>query len=303
MLGKDPMFLEQAIFTSLKTPRQEGYQLAGVSPGVSADVARELEHWGPAHDSLCDPRFPSVNFHPLESGEFCISKTSAEGNEYSGRGGPRVYTQMLIASRELLARFANNPFAVLEAVTAGGGMCVHDKPPANLERIRLLGRASVVNHLRLAELAGDPGADALVNLVHLTINAPRVAVRSHVPLERLLSGLMSLLPVRFRTKYSFSTGLRYSPRRPFHIIALPEDLAEQRNLQKTATAKGLDLTRNIPATDKLSRGWAYLIRDVFRSGHLSVLPELLRRADLHITESTPDDVAAIVEAEVQAEAS
>jgi hypothetical protein len=110
------------------------------------------------------------------------------------------------------------------------------------------------------------------------------------------------LPVRFRTRYSFSTGLRFSPRRPFHIIALPEDPAEQRTLQKTASAKALDLTRNIPATDKLSRGWAYLIRDVFRSGHLNILPELLRRADLHTTESTPDEVAALVEAEVQAEA-
>lgn len=296
------MFLEQAIFTSLKTNRQEGYQLAAVSPGVTADVARELEQWGPAHDSLYDARVSSVNFHPLESGEFCISRTTAEGAEYSGRGGERIYTQMLIASRELLAKFANNPLAVLEAVTAGGGICVHARPPATLERIRLVGRASVVNHLRLAELAGDPGPDGLVNLVHLTINAPRVGVRSHVPLARLLSGLISLLPVRFRTRYSFSTGLRFSPRRPFHIIALPEDPAEQRTLQKTASAKALDLTRNIPATDKLSRGWAYLIRDVFRSGHLNILPELLRRADLHTTESTPDEVAAIVEAEVQAEA-
>ena len=86
------MFVEQAIFTSLKTRRQEGYQLAAVSPGIASEGAKELEVWGPAHDSLLDGMqgASSVNFHPLTSGDYCVSRTVAAGEEYSGRGGPRI---------------------------------------------------------------------------------------------------------------------------------------------------------------------------------------------------------------------
>ena len=44
-----------------------------------------------------------------------MSKSVAAGPEYSGRGGWRVFTQCLVVPADDLARFANNPFAVLRA--------------------------------------------------------------------------------------------------------------------------------------------------------------------------------------------
>jgi hypothetical protein len=100
--------LTQAIFTSTKGSRLDGYQLAGRSPGVSEAIAKELTTWGPAHDSLWDTRQDarSVNFHPLSTGDYCLSCTTVGGAEYSGRGGWRIYTQMFLLPAEALTRFA-----------------------------------------------------------------------------------------------------------------------------------------------------------------------------------------------------
>src|SRR5437868_14969856 len=114
------MRLEQAVFTSLKSSRFDGYQLAATSAGISSDLAKELTLWGPAHDSLWDMRQDarSVNFFPLQTGDYCLSWTTIAGAEYSGRGGGRIYTQMFMLPLDVLARFANDPFLVLRALAA-----------------------------------------------------------------------------------------------------------------------------------------------------------------------------------------
>src|SRR5215211_7377486 len=116
------MRLEQAVFTSIRGGRMDGYQLAARSGGISEALAKELTGWGPAHDSLWDTRRDArtVNFHPLSTGDFCLGWTSIAGAEYSGRGGGRVYTQMFVLPHEALLRFACDPFLVLRALSAAG---------------------------------------------------------------------------------------------------------------------------------------------------------------------------------------
>jgi hypothetical protein len=209
---------------------------------------------------------------------------------------------MLVSNPDALAAFANNPIAIVEALTASGHLQVAPDPTAPLCAIPLVGRASLISPLRLAELASDPGLDALVLLLQLAGTSQRLAVRSHVPLERLFSGLLMLLPLRLRTEFSFSTGLRWSPRRPFRLIALPPDAGEQRNVQKSASATPLDLTRGLPAGETPPSGWAYLIRDLLQSRQFNIFPELLRRADEFATaERTLDQVAQEVESALQVE--
>ena len=108
------MLVEQAIFASARSGRAEGYHLIEHSPGLSESDARELSQWGPTHDSLAsaEPQAASYNFFPLESGAYCVSKTSAAGAEYSGRGGAQVQTWCLVVPVQVLSRLANNPFAV-----------------------------------------------------------------------------------------------------------------------------------------------------------------------------------------------
>src|SRR5208337_2441493 len=45
----------------------------------------------------------SVNFHPLPSGRFALSRTCEGPPEYSGRGGRQLYTHIMIEPVELPA--------------------------------------------------------------------------------------------------------------------------------------------------------------------------------------------------------
>ena len=105
------MLVEQAIFTSARTERLDGYQVVAASRGVTVEESRSLAQWCPAHDSLIEPSSAtsSVNFHPLVD-RFCVSRTSLAGAEYSGRGGGRVLTHCFILAPDLLRKFSNNPF-------------------------------------------------------------------------------------------------------------------------------------------------------------------------------------------------
>lgn len=120
-MAKGTAVVQQAIFTSAKTDRSAGYQILAASPGLAESDRRELAAWGPSHDSLLDtgPDALSVNFFPLPSGSFCVSRTTPAGWEYSGRGGYRIYTHCLIASPEVLWQFANHPLALLARLWQG----------------------------------------------------------------------------------------------------------------------------------------------------------------------------------------
>lgn len=271
--------IEQAVFTSAETDRSAGYQVVASSPGVCAADARELAVWGPSHDSLLDltPEALSFNFHPLPSGAFCIARTTPAGWEYSGRGGHRVYTQCLIVPPEVLRRFANNPFALIRAALAGGMLEVHDRVPRRLPPLTLLGGAAPVDQTLLARLATNPGPQPMAAFVQAALEAACLAVAGTPSAAELIAGLVSCLPPECRTEFSFSTGLKFSSRRPFRIAALSDDPAERRWVahQPNVTVLELTDTRFVEATPL--DGWARLIERVLTLGRTSFLATQLSK--------------------------
>ena len=218
-----PPAVERAIFTSSRSGRIEGYQLTAVSDGVSSADRQELSRWSPAHDALADEGMgaESVNFHRLASGTFCISRTVHAGAEYSGRGGLRVYTDLLLPPPELLARFANNPFRLLEAATAAGHVGGGLEPTGDrLEPIQLAAGASNVDCILLARLARYPGPEVTARFVDAVLKHESLAVSGRVSLRKMIAGLFSLLPVELRSAFSFSSGLKPSKQRVFRIQLL-----------------------------------------------------------------------------------
>lgn len=228
------MFIEQAIFTSARTERLEGYQLVGRSPGITEDIARELTNWGPAHDSLWrdEAAASSINFHPVAGEQFCISRTTLAGAEYSGRGGGRVYTQMLIVPRAAIERFAGDPFLVLHALSAAGRISVLDKVPAELPILPLLGRGRSlpVSH-------AEPPAELLS-----AIRSPDpILVVTDLDAETLFQAVLHKMDFGERLTLSFTTGLRPSKRRPFKLTAMPADRALVRESQRLSGAQVVEV--------------------------------------------------------------
>jgi hypothetical protein len=237
------MRLEQAIYTSVKSSRLDGYQLAAASPGITDELARELTVWGPAHDSLWDTRRDarSVNFHALATGEYCLSTTTQAGAEYSGRGGGRVYTQMFVLPPEVLARFAHDPFLVLRALAASGRLVVHDEVGEKLPTVPLLGRSDQPEPTLISQVLDEVGAKVFDDLVDAVAGPTSVAVLTSGHVERLFQAILHAFSPEERLTISFTTNLKDSPRRPFKLFVLPNDPSLVRQSQRTSGAKIIDL--------------------------------------------------------------
>ncbi|HUT13864.1 MAG TPA: hypothetical protein VMY42_25470 [Thermoguttaceae bacterium] len=276
--------VEQAVFTSARTDRSAGYQVVSQSPGVCEADVRELAVWGPSHDSLLEsgPEAVSLNFHPLPSGAYCVSRTTPAGFEYSSRGGHRIYTQCLVVPPEVLARFANNPFALSRAALAGGTLRTFDPVPEKLEPLLLPGKAAPVDQNLLTRLANNPGAKHLVALLDAALASGCLAVAGRPTAGELIAGLFSCLPVECRTEFSFSTGLKFSSRRPFRIVAMSDDRAEQRWVAHHGNVTVMELSDREPAEATPVDGWARLIGRVLASGRTSFLATQLSRPRPHL---------------------
>jgi hypothetical protein len=219
------MRLEQAIFTSVRSERLDGYQLAARSAGVSDELAKELTSWGPAHDSLWrnQPGATSVNFHSLSDGRYCTSLTTLSGAEYSGRGGGRVYTQMIVIAAEDLERFAGDPFLVLRALTASGRLMVYDQVPGELPSLPLIGRAGTFYAEWAEPLIETVGAETIAELAEAgTSDTPITVITNQQP-ERLFQVVLHQLTLAERMLVSLTTGLKPSSRRPFKFTVVPDD--------------------------------------------------------------------------------
>ncbi len=238
------MVVQQAIFTSVAEQQREGYQLARASRGITSEMARELSIWGPAHDSLISDvhEATSVNFHPLGSEHFVLSLTTRNGSEYSGRGGGRIYSQILVLPREGMMRFDNHPLLVLEAVAASGRWMVDPHLPDTLLSFRLVGGAAGTSADRIAKCRALWGEEPMEQLATLLRGRAQVVLVADDDVEGLLSGALELLTPAERLQVSFSTGLRISQRRPFHLHVVPS--CEQqiiRQLRRTADVCVIDL--------------------------------------------------------------
>lgn len=266
-------YVEQAIFTSAQTDRSAGYQVVATSPGVVEADRRELAVWGPSHDSLLEqgPDAVSLNFFPLPSGAFCISRTTPAGWEYSGRGGHRVYTHCLVVPPDVLERFANHPVALVRAAVAAGAMETQSKPRSVLEPLELPGSAPAVDQSSLARLAQQLGPAPLAMLLQTALSSFCLAIDGTVSIEHLVAGLLDCLPPECRTAMWFSTGLKYSSRRPFRIVSLPHDPAARRWLTHQPDVCVLDLSEEPSQSHMALDSWTRLIERSLASGQIPFL--------------------------------
>ena len=249
------MRLEQAIFTSVRSTRLDGYQLAATSGGISDAVAKELTIWGPAHDSLWDTRHDarSVNFHPLATGDYCVSCTTLAGAEYSGRGGGRVYSQMFVVPRDALERFAWDPFLVLRALAAAGRLVVHDTVPQSLPTVPLLGRSEPPDESLTRQVIDEIGAKVLGDVVEAVATCRSVALLTSGHVERLFQAILHSFSSEDRQTISFTTNLKDSARRPFKLFVLPNDPSVVRQSTRLNGARVVDLVgEDIRGSSRLS---------------------------------------------------
>jgi hypothetical protein len=271
------MLVEQAIYTSCQTSRASGYQLAAASPGIVEADLRELSLWGPSHDSLWEAGAAalSVNFHRLPSGAYCVSQTMPAGAEYSQRRGPQVYTQSLVVDPDGLAEFGNNPSTLLQASIALGHACVLEKIPKRLDPFCVAPEVQE-NSDSLAQLVRHPGPVWLGLLLDCALSAPSLGIVAGDRGACLVAALVQCLPRECRVEFSFTTGLRFSPRRPFRVICLPNHSAENQRLARLAQLTLFEM-KGHPSESASLGGWASFVTAAIASGNTEYLAAELAR--------------------------
>jgi hypothetical protein len=201
-----------------------GYHLVCRSRGIDDQDAQAISRWAPSHGALMlDPHNRlSVNFHPLPSGRYALSRSCEGPPEYSGRGGRQVYTHALVIEDRHLQSVAGQPFVIYRNALAVGCMYYQVVPPRVLEPVQLpdfhIHRDHTAWLLRAAELELprlDTPRDRLL--------AGR-AVRFGYSGDRVLLAecLMGTLPVDVVRRTSFATSLQPSSVRPFVLSLVSE---------------------------------------------------------------------------------
>ncbi len=236
--------VEQAIFALSATDHTAGYRLVARSEGVSDADAGELAVWGPTHDSMLafGPEAESLNFHPLPSGVYCISLTTWSDWEDNGMG-QSVSTRCLDCAAGRARSLRQQP--VRPGSRGDGRRCVAPDGlrPSMLDPLTLGGGAAADRQPLLEQLAIYPGPANMAALVQAACEATCLAVSGKPSPTQLIAGLFSCLPPECRLEFSFSTGLKFSPRRPFHIVALSGDPAERQWVAHLSERLGIGRVR------------------------------------------------------------
>jgi GTPase-associated protein 1, N-terminal domain type 2 len=229
------MQVEQAIFTSIRTGRIQGYQLAARSDGVDDRLAQTLTKWGPSHAALCNPHpaAESFNFHAVESDCFAISRTLYGGAEYSARGGWQLMTRYALVEPRHLRDFENDPIALLRLARSEGRFELLSQfderlPPMSLPEPRPSVRWSVPARKGVAE-----NVDEIIGRLE---RGERLAVTHCYNPLTILQYLIRRLPESHRLELSFTTGLKPTAHRPFRLHFLPGD---SHDLRRAASALGI----------------------------------------------------------------
>jgi len=221
------VWVEQAIFTSMARRGRSGYHVVASSPGVSESEATSLMTWSPSHGALLVDALnrTSVNFHPLPSGRYALSRTCEGPSEYSGRGGRQLYTHALILDEDHLRQAGRHPISLYWAALALGILRHQADPDLILKPVKLpsvYSQGGVPGWQSRAREIGLPPLEPLRDKLAcgLAITVPYLGNRIV-----LAEYLLGSLPSDLVSLVSFTTSLQPSAVRPYRLSLVNEPAA------------------------------------------------------------------------------
>lgn len=216
------MWLEQAVFTSSKTNRGQGYQVVAKSRGVSDHLLVALTRWSPSHASLQsnDVTAESTNYHPLSSDIVAVSRTMYGLKEFSGRGGLQVVTIAIILKRSQLAGYENNCFRLARVARSLGYLRWQVRFPERISAIELPNRelSEAFLHREMEEPDDSYPPQQVAAMLQTGQRVALVAAGSSP--NHVAEAVIQSLPIKDRPSCYFTTGLKWSKQRPFRLQRL-----------------------------------------------------------------------------------
>ena len=152
--------------------------------------------------------------------------------------------------------------------------CV-SKIPRTLPSFVLRGKASPVDRRLLGKMVAEIGPERLSAFLEAASHHDPLAVVTPVVARNLMDGLLNCLPVICRPSFSFATGLKPSPRRPFRMQFYPKETSDLRNVLRPTKSTVFDLeAAQEPSVDG---GWAHVVMTAIVKKQFGLLAEELSR--------------------------
>lgn len=219
--GSGKVVCEQAVYTCICTPAGHGYRVIASSSGLPPQDCGEIIHCAPAFGGLCvdSPEAAGVSSFPISNDRHAILHTCHAGKEPTGRGGRRTYTRIIVMETDGLRRFRNNPFAVIRAVSAMGGLVVDLTADVALPQLTVLpewARASPA-----FEFAGKAvPQEWIACMTDRLLAGGTVAVSTGSETQTLAELVLLTLPAPARREVSLSAGVTFAISRPHRLVVL-----------------------------------------------------------------------------------
>lgn len=237
---------DYAIFTSIRSPMGNGYQIVAASKGISPAEKSEIQRRSPSHNALCstDTRAVGLATYPLASGRYVVAMSRYGNKEYSGRGGRCIDTHIVILDDEAYAAFDCNPLRVQQALVEAIGQEPVTKPSRQVPPVMLEPASSRAGDaVTLPPLFGTPDDGQRITYLArcLLARRPIVVMGAEAPFSALEWTLMTL-PAGWRRNLSLSAGIKFSIARQ-HDCVLLEDEPEE--ISRVISGHGISAFRVI----------------------------------------------------------
>ena len=216
------MLVEQAVFTSAQTRNTQGYHLVARSSGIDEASAQELIRWSPTHSGLVDDDVDasSLNFYTIGERWLVLSRSIYGGPEYSGRGGFRIVTYIVMMRPDQLIGYRYNPMVLASSLLSRGLLRFQSESASQLDPLNVPESSPLASY-HSTKLANSYGRQA-ERIVDTLRRGDRVVVLGAEDPAGVAAEVEQRLNDQERASVSFATGMKPSVNRPFKVQFLKE---------------------------------------------------------------------------------
>ncbi len=279
--------VDQAIFTSIRSPMGEGYRLIAHSPGVSNEERMEITRNCPSHGGLCGESAADLGMmsYRLASERYCIAYSCNAGPEHTGRGGQRIYTHLVLLDRTAFRLFRCDPVRIHAAIGKAIGGAPMLNPPNRLNTLEL----------RVEEPVLTPPfqMDHVCHIISSVLSRRRMVVAGlPKPLEAF-QWLLMAVPISIRESLSVSIGMKFSIVRHTQLAFVDRDPGDIRRTIRGHDIELFDMETPVPKVSWPLNGWMDVVRRRWREGRFSEISQLSDRLFMNAKGTDLDRIACI----------
>lgn len=218
--------IEQAVFLIKVTDPLFSAQMLLHTSGFHVLDGREILDWfsGRHGEQLIRHESPGYFFHPLPSGRFALARIIPRRTGFRGllRQEGSFYVHLLSVAPKTLLQNGNSPVKLIRGIETRNAWLPLGCKPKALRPLKMARSEAILDRKLLMELLERIRPEALASLLQLSFDQLCTLFTSSFPPEKIIDGLINLLPVRWRSELTFSTNLHLSPRRPIKMVACSE---------------------------------------------------------------------------------